>query len=128
MGFRQAVETSYGKYADFQGRAPRSEYWFFVLANFLVVVAVGLICGLFGGQSMLFVGVGLVVLLVFLPSLAAQVRRPHETNASGWRVLLGFIPYVGGFIMVVWFCIRGTAGENRFGPDPLNPHTLEAFD
>jgi uncharacterized membrane protein YhaH (DUF805 family) len=92
MGFRQAVETCYGKYADFRGRAPRSEYWFLVLSNFQLGVAVGVVCGLFGGKSMLFVGIGLVVLVVFLPSLATQVRRLHDTNASSWWVLLGFIP------------------------------------
>jgi uncharacterized membrane protein YhaH (DUF805 family) len=129
MGFKQAVTTCFiRKYVDFRGRASRSEYWYFVLANFLLGVAVGLVCAIVAGKSAVFVGVGLMVLVIFLPSLAAQVRRLHDTNSSGWWVLLGCIPYVGGLIMVVWYCIKGTAGENRFGPDPLNPDTVEAFD
>jgi len=128
MGFGQAVKTCFRKYADFRGRAPRSEYWYFVLANFLLGLAVGFVCAIVAGKSALFVGVGLMVLVIFLPSLAAQVRRLHDTNASGWWVLLSLIPYVGGLIMAVWYCFKGTEGENRFGPDPLNPDTVEAFD
>jgi uncharacterized membrane protein YhaH (DUF805 family) len=128
MGFGQAVKTCFSKYADFHGRAPRSEYWYFVLALVLLGVAVGLVCGLSGSKTAIFIGIGLMALGAFLPSLAAQVRRLHDTNSSGWWVLVGFIPYVGGLIMIVWYCIKGTAGENRFGPDPLNPDTVEAFD
>jgi uncharacterized membrane protein YhaH (DUF805 family) len=128
MGFGQAVKTCFRKYADFHGRAPRSEYWYFVLATVLMGVAVGLVCGVTGNKSAILVGIGLMVLAIFLPSLAAQVRRLHDTNSSGWWLLLGFIPYAGGLIMVIWFCFKGTAGENRFGPDPLNPDTVEAFD
>lgn len=91
-------------------------------------MAVGVICGLFGGKSKVFVGIGPSVLVIFLPSLAAQVRRLHDTNASCRCVLMGFTPYVGGLIMVVRFCVRGTAGENFFGTDPLKPHTPEPFD
>ena len=128
MGFTQAVKTCLGKYADFRGRAQRSEYWYFVLAYALLLAVVGVITFGLGGGRMIFPVLGLVLLGIFLPSLAAQVRRLHDTNASGWWILLAFIPYLGGLIMLVWFCIPGTKGENRFGPDPLNPHAVEAFD
>jgi uncharacterized membrane protein YhaH (DUF805 family) len=128
MGFGQAVKTCLTKYADFRGRAQRSEYWFFVLAYFLVFAVAGAVSYLLGGGRMVIVGIGLVLIGIFLPSLAVQVRRLHDTNASGWWILLAFIPYLGGLIMLVWFCIPGTKGENRFGPDPLNPGTVEAFD
>lgn len=71
---------------------------------------------------------GLVGLGFFLPTLAVGLRRLHDTNASGWWYLLAFVPYVGGLIMLVWFCIPGTKGENRFGHDPLAPGLAEAFD
>ena len=128
MGFTQAVKTCLAKYVDFQGRAQRSEYWYFVLAYFLLLVAAALIAYMLGGGRAIFPVLGLVLLGIFLPSLAAQVRRLHDTNASGWWILLAFIPYVGGLIMLVWFCLPGTKGENRFGPDPLDPHSVEAFD
>lgn len=128
MGFQQAVKTCLSKYVDFQGRASRSEYWYFVLAYALVLIAVAILAVTLGARSMLFPLLGLVLLAIFLPSIAAQVRRLHDTNASGWWILLAFIPYVGGLIMLVWYCIPGTKGENRFGPDPLNPGMVEAFD
>jgi uncharacterized membrane protein YhaH (DUF805 family) len=55
---------------------------------------------------------------VIVPSLAVQVRRFHDQDKSGWFLLLNFIPYVGGLIVLVFMCIEGTKGENRFGPDP----------
>ena len=65
---------------------------------------------------------------IFVPALAVQARRLHDTNSSGWWLLIAFIPYLGGVIMTVWYCIKGTTGPNRFGPDPLNPDMVEAFD
>jgi uncharacterized membrane protein YhaH (DUF805 family) len=128
MGFGQAVKTCFRKYADFHGRAPRSEYWYFVLATVLMAVAVFLVCGLTGSTSATLAGIGLTVLVIFLPSLAAHVRRLHDTNSSGWWLLLAVIPYAGALIMTVWYCFKGTQGENRFGPDPLNPDTVQASD
>jgi uncharacterized membrane protein YhaH (DUF805 family) len=64
----------------------------------------------------------LVVLLVIalvIPNLAVMVRRLHDQNLSGWFILLFFIPYVGSIVMIVFMCIRGTDGPNRFGSDPF---------
>lgn len=71
-------------------------------------------------------GVPLILFILFcagiiIPSIAVQVRRLHDQNMRGWWVLLGLIPYVGGFIMLVFMLIPGTAGPNRFGPDPKQP-------
>lgn len=68
----------------------------------------GLVLGLFA----------LYALAIFIPSLAVQVRRFHDQDKSGWFVLLGFIPYVGGIIVLVFMCLEGTKGKNRFGDDP----------
>ena len=131
MGFGEAVKTCFGKkYADFRGRASRSEYWYFFLALILGAIAFALIWVLlFGNSHMSILILDIVIALaILLPVLAAQVRRAHDTNASGWWVLLAFIPYIGHLILLVWCCFKGTAGPNRFGPDPLNPDTVEAFD
>ena len=71
-------------------------------------------------MSMLILDI-VIALVIFASCPGPQVRRVHDTNASGWWVLLAFIPYAGNLIMLVWCCFKGTAGENRFGPDPLEP-------
>jgi len=129
MGFKDAVISCYQKnYVGFTGRAPRSEYWFFVLSYVLLATAACVIAIMLGGGSAIFAALGLVFFGILLPSLAVQVRRLHDTNASGWWLLLALIPYLGGLIMVVWFCIPGTKGENRFGADPLNRTDVLAFE
>jgi uncharacterized membrane protein YhaH (DUF805 family) len=116
------------RYADFEGRSRRKEYWMFVLFQFLLLVPVGIILSLFsateaGGESTLggifLIVVGLIYLGVFLiPGIAVQVRRFHDQDKSGWFILLGFIPYVGSIVLLVFMCLEGTKGSNRFGPDP----------
>ncbi len=64
---------------------------------------------------------GIAGLALFIPSLAVQVRRFHDQNRTGWLVLLGFIPYVGGLIVLAFMCLPGTPGPNRYGPDPKDP-------
>ena len=135
MGFTRAVTACLGKYATFQGRASRSEYWYFtlfigllVLIGFLLMAIGdatlgGATAGVVFGILAVVAGLGLL-----LPGLAVSVRRLHDTNSSGWWYLVAFIPYVGGLILFVWYCVKGTAGENRFGPDPLAPDLAEVFD
>ncbi len=134
MGFREAVKTCLSKYSDFEGRAPRSEYWYWGLfislavgAGFLAMAIADVVLG--GNTAAVIFAIIAVVagLGLFLPSLAVTVRRLHDTNSSGWWYLLTAIPYVGGLIMFVWFCIKGTTGSNRFGPDPLEGDTADAF-
>lgn len=112
------------RYADFSGRSRRKEYWMFVLFYLLVAVVLALLGGLLGAFSgpepsmLLLTPLLLLVLALFIPSLAVQVRRFHDQDKSGWFVLLTFIPYIGGTITLVFMCIEGTRGSNRFGPDP----------
>lgn len=130
----------YRRYADFTGRSRRKEYWMFVLLS-LIVAAVALAM-MFGGMGGLdeagaprisatsYVGIGLLSvwgLGSIIPSIAVQVRRFHDQDRSGWFVLLGFIPYVGGLIVLVFMCLDGTRGANRFGPDPKDPSSAEVF-
>jgi len=67
------------------------------------------------------IGILLVILLylaLFVPTLAVKARRFHDQEPSGWLVLIGFIPYIGWLVILIFMCIDGTAGPNRFGPDP----------
>lgn len=118
------------RYFDFEGRSRRKEYWMFTLFYMLLLIVpmVLIVAGIEPGQDgpsvLTTVGVavlGLIVLAFLIPSLAVQVRRFHDQDKSGWFVLMGFIPYVGGIIVLVFMCLEGTPGENRFGPDPKGP-------
>jgi uncharacterized membrane protein YhaH (DUF805 family) len=113
--------TVWRKYAVFTGRARRREYWLFALANLLVAVTlVGLDVLAFGqpdeGGGGLFAG--LYGLAVLIPSLAVTVRRLHDTDHSGWWLLIIVVPIVGGLVLFVFQVLDGTRGDNRFGPDP----------
>ena len=115
MKFGQAIASCYSKYAVFSGRASRSEFWFFVLLQYIL---------LFGCLMFYPMGIGLqlfslVALGNFLPYVSVLVRRLHDTDHSGWWYWLGLVPLVGVVVLLIWFCTRGTAGSNRFGQDPL---------
>ncbi|SET23363.1 DUF805 domain-containing protein [Thorsellia anophelis] len=113
------------KYATFQGRARRSEFWFFQL--FYMIFSIGLqviasILAVVSGSEGVaaFFGILLIAfyLALFLPSLSVLVRRLHDTDRSGWFVFISFIPLVGTIILLIWLCSEGTQGDNRFGSDP----------
>jgi uncharacterized membrane protein YhaH (DUF805 family) len=106
------------RYADFDGRSQRAEYWMFALLNIVVMCAL-FVVGLLitnGGSAftMLF---GLYCLAVFIPSIAVGVRRLHDTGRSGWWLLLSVVPLVS-LILLVFFVEDGTPGGNEYGPNP----------
>ena len=103
------------KYAEFSGRARRKEFWMFVLFNFLVNIAVGIVDGILGTNGALG---GLYSLAVLIPSLAVAARRLHDTDRSGWWQLIALIPLIGVIILLVFVCSDSKPGENRFGPNP----------
>ena len=130
----------YKRYFDFSGRSRRKEYWMFVLLAFIVYILLGgmlFAVGMsvnsmgepeMGGGGMVFAGLlGIFVLASLIPSLAVQVRRFHDQDKSGWFVLINFVPYIGGLIVLVFMCLEGTRGPNRFGPDPKDPNSSAVF-
>lgn len=110
------------KYADFQGRARRSEYWLFVLLQIIVIIPLAIIGAIVSGgdtDSAIYNIIVIVPLLAFLvPSIAVTVRRLHDTNRSGWWYFIGLVPLIGGIWLFVLTVLDGTPGPNRFGPDP----------
>lgn len=122
MNMIEAVKAAFSKYATFEGRARRSELWWFALFTFVVSLILGALSpghgGMGGGM-----GSGLLGLLWFLatllPSIAVGARRLHDIDRTGWWLLIGFVPVVGFIVLIVFFVSRGTAGPNRFGADPL---------
>jgi uncharacterized membrane protein YhaH (DUF805 family) len=110
------------KYADFSGRARRSEYWFFTLFNVLITIVLALLglnlVRLFGlNQNGAFGLAYLYLLVAFLPTLAVSVRRLHDIGLSGWWYLIVFVPF-GGLVLTVLAVIDSQGGTNRFGPNP----------
>jgi uncharacterized membrane protein YhaH (DUF805 family) len=123
MDFQTAVRTVLNKYADFSGRASRSEYWWWVLAYVIAYVVVAIVSGILGKFAMVLPV--LLALAVFVPSLAVSVRRLHDVDKSGWWLLIGLVPLVG-FIVLLYFTVQqGTSGPNQYGEDPL-PQALPA--
>lgn len=109
------------KYATFSGRARRKEYWMFSLFNVIFAFVCAFLDGLLGFISYE-TGLGILgslyLLATFLPSLAVLVRRLHDTDRSGWWVLIGIIPLIGAIVVLVFACLDSKVGENRFGPNP----------
>ncbi|CAB3967216.1 MULTISPECIES: DUF805 domain-containing protein [Burkholderia] len=123
MNFSEAVRSVLNKYATFEGRARRAEYWYFVLLSFILSIAAQVI-GVAGRHAglitLLLLGVlSLVSLALIIPGIAVSVRRLHDTGRSGWFLLIALIPIVGSILLLVWTCSRGTEGPNRFGADPI---------
>lgn len=109
MDIQTSVQTCFKKYAEFNGRALRSEYWWFALAVFLVSLVLTVISSTLSN---------LFSLATLLPSLAVGARRLHDTNRSGWWQLLWLIPIIGWIVMIVFLAQQGQDAENRFGAPP----------
>jgi uncharacterized membrane protein YhaH (DUF805 family) len=121
------------RYADFSGRSPRAEYWWFILFQWVSLIALVVLAVAVVGdakESNPFFGAFIVPLVIgffclIIPNIAVRVRRLHDQDRSGWFVLLFIIPYIGSVIAIIFMCIRGTSGHNRFGPDPYEGDYLE---
>jgi len=114
------------KYAVFEGRARRKEYWMFQLFNMLAILilfipsaALAFAIDIPGLSSLLPV---IYVLAVLVPTIAVAVRRFHDQDRSGLFYLLALIPSVGGIIVLVFMCLEGTPGPNQYGPNPKDPN------
>lgn len=108
-------------YIGFSGRARRIEYWMFIVVNMVFTFVLGAIDRMIGWRLVGDSGVltTLYGVFIFLPWWAVQFRRLHDTDRSAWWLLLIIIPVVGWIIIILFNCQRGTLGENRYGPDPL---------
>lgn len=147
MTFSDSLRTCLrDKYVTFSGRASRSEFWWFMLFYWLVLIGVSLLVfGVFGtlggpgngglgGGYLFLVLFGVVFVVLFLPLLSVTVRRLHDRDMSGWWYLLVLIlsqvPYLGVLVSIgflVLMAMKGTDGPNRFGPDPLKPGGADIF-
>jgi uncharacterized membrane protein YhaH (DUF805 family) len=106
------------QYADFKGRARRTEYWMFVLFNIIFNIVTSVLDNILGLASIDGNGpINLIyTLAILIPSLAVAVRRMHDLGKSGWFIL---IPIYN----IILAATNGEVGENKYGPDPKNPNS-----
>lgn len=144
------------RYADFEGRSRRMEFWMFTLFTTIVAVvllgpAVVTLVGASLTESVAvdedpltyvsglgMAGLGLwaiFALAVLIPGIAVAVRRLHDRNLSGWwylgMIVASFVPLIGGLASIAYLVVMllpGTDGPNRFGPDPKDPHSAAVFE
>lgn len=110
-------------YANFSGRARRSEYWYYFLANLIILIMAAVIDNVTGlNFEPLPYGVlySLYALATFLPGLAVTVRRLHDVGKSGWFYFIVLIPIIGAFWLLYLLIKEGDQGTNSYGPDPKN--------
>ena len=117
MTFVEAIGSGFRNYVNFSGRAQRSAYWWWTLFVILADIAarvldVIIFSGLFTPLSLI------TSLALLLPGIAVAVRRLHDLDRTGWWLLIAFTG-IGIILLLVWDCMKGTTGNNRFGPDPL---------
>jgi uncharacterized membrane protein YhaH (DUF805 family) len=108
------------KYAVFSGRARRSEYWYFVLFSTIASVLLMIVDSVLGTKTATGMGLlgGLYSLGVLVPSLAVSVRRLHDTNRSGWWLLIVLLPLLGLIALLVFMVLDSQPEENQYGPNP----------
>ncbi len=114
------------KYTVFSGRASREEYWYFMLINILISIAVSFIDGFMGMGYQSGVGIlgGLYSLFIFLPSLAVSVRRLHDISRSGWWVLIVLVPMLGWIVLLVMMAFPGKP-DNEYGPQVTHVYSVD---
>ena len=102
MGFVEAIKSVYSNFANFKGRARRSEYWYFTLFN-IIISFIPIVC--------------LLGIINIIPGIAVCIRRLHDTGRRGWWLLLALVPIVN-IILLVWYCQDSQPGENQWGANP----------
>lgn len=122
MNLFDAVNSCLSKYATMQGRAPRSKYWWFVLATYLMYILVVIVFSLIGfavgdvGGALIaaYIGYFLLSIFLFLPSLCVLVRRLHDTGHGGQWFFICLVPFIGSLWLLI-LMLTGSDEENRFG-------------
>ncbi|MGZ8252227.1 MAG: DUF805 domain-containing protein [Methylophilaceae bacterium] len=109
MTFSESIQACFSKYADFNGRAKRPEYWWFALFTLLVSLGLGIVSDIVSA---------LFSLATLLPSLAVGARRLHDTKRSGWWQLLWLVPVIGWIVVIVFLVQEGTTEANEYGSTP----------
>jgi len=135
IGFIDAIKRGFRKYATFSGRASRSEYWWWALFTFIVSVVLvvpayvlGITTSSDGGRTPGAAAIPLIILMIIfylaiiVPNIALTVRRLHDAGYSGWLVLLGLVPYLGGLILLIFAVLPSSPAGVKYDPVPATPY------
>ena len=109
------------KYAVFSGRSQRKEYWYYSLFYAVLYIGLGIfdvMIGTFSASTGAGFFSGIYGLVHFIPNISVSVRRLHDTNRSGWWLLIALVPLVGIIVLIFFLASDSTAGENNFGSNP----------
>ena len=115
MTFSEAVRSGFDHYVKFDGRASRPAFWWWFLFTVLVGIAANLLdlaIGTFGVFN------GIVGLALLLPNLSVGIRRLHDTDRTGWWILIALIPLIGLIVLLIFYLQHGDPAENKYGPPP----------
>jgi uncharacterized membrane protein YhaH (DUF805 family) len=115
MTFTEAIKDGFDHYTKFDGRAARPAYWWWFLFSILVAIGANIIDAILGTWGVVN---GLAALALLLPGLSVSIRRLHDTDHSGWWILIGLIPIIGFIVLLVFYLRDSDPGENKYGPPP----------
>ena len=124
MSFREAISTCFSKFADFSGRATRSEYWKFMIFVYVMEALAATIFSVASDGSEISIAYLIISLLFVLPKLSVSVRRLHDIGKSGWFFLISMIPVVGNIIFFIMCLMDSEPRTNKYGPDPKAFRTI----
>ena len=115
MTLGDSISTCFKKYFVFQGRASKSEFWWFQLiwvVSYLATIIFE------NNESVVFFFFGIIIIIA-IPLFAVGIRRLHDTNKSGFNVLWSFLPFIGGIVILAFMIGDGTKGKNQYGENTL---------
>ena len=133
MTFGKSIQTCFSKYLTFNGRATRSEFWWFWFLSFLVNIPFnvwGFALPFYTTSetlvydSIMMSLLCIVALVLIFPMISVFVRRMHDTGRSGWNFLWSFLPFIGGIILLI-FLLQPSAPSNKYG---MNPNEIPEID
>jgi uncharacterized membrane protein YhaH (DUF805 family) len=112
MSFSEAVRSGFNHYTDFEGRASRPAFWWWFLFGIIVGLSATILDAAIGTMVLSWIA----ALALLLPNLSVGIRRLHDTDRTGWWILIGFIPLIGLIVLLVFYLQEGDPGENSYGP------------
>lgn len=118
VGIVDAIKLFFTNYTNFSGRSTRSEFWWWILANAGIILALNLVLGSISATALMVIGI-VYYLGTLIPDLSLSVRRMHDIGKSGWALLLGFIPIAGAIILLV-FAAKESGPANQWGEPAKN--------
>jgi uncharacterized membrane protein YhaH (DUF805 family) len=113
--FTEAIKDGFDHYTKFDGRAARPAFWWWFLFGVLVAIGANIIDAILGTWGVIN---GLAALALLLPNISVSIRRLHDTDHSGWWILIGLIPIIGFIVLLVFYLRDSDPGENKYGPPP----------